>query len=338
MKIRTAFLALLLILSGCRATVAAATPATQPPGMAATRAFTPFTPLTRTPRPILPATPSPTIRITPTATLQRVFTLIGAGDITYCANPEGAEIVARLLDALRPDAIFTAGDNSNDEGTSEQFHACFDPSWGRHKALIHPAPGNHDYLEPGAAGYYAYFGAAAGVPGEGYYSYDLGAWHIIALNSVCWEVGGCGAGSPQLAWLQADLAAHPGGCTLAYWHHPLYSSGKHGANPMVQSLWQALLDAGAEIVVNGHDHHYERFAPQDANGNLDRGGGIRQYIVGTGGAGWRIPPAGRAANSEALLSGVYGVLHLTLYPGGYAWQFIPEPGSPVIDFGSGACH
>lgn len=338
MKIRIAFLALMMTLSSCRATDVTVIPGTLPPGTEITRTFTPFAPVTPTPRPDLTASPSPTSIYTPAPTLPQVFTLVGAGDITYCANPEGAETVSRLLDALRPDAIFTAGDNSNDEGTPEQYRECFDPAWGRHKALIHPAPGNHDYLEPGAAGYYAYFGAAAGDAGRGYYSYNLGEWHIIALNSVCWEVGGCGEGSPQLAWLQADLAAHPGGCTLAYWHHPLYSSGKHGANPMVQPLWQALLDAGAEIIVNGHDHHYERFALQDANGNLDRRGGIRQFIVGTGGAGWRIPPAGRAANSEALLSGVYGVLRLTLYPGGYAWQFIPQPGSPATDFGSGVCH
>lgn len=195
--------------------------------------------------------------------------------------------------------------------------------------------GNHDNLNPEA--YYAYFGPAAGPSGLGYYSYELGDWHILVINSNCDYVGGCWPGSPQEVWLRADLAAHPAQCTLAYWHAPLFSSGYHGPDSALRPIWQALYEAGAEIVINGHDHHYERFAPQDPDGRLDEARGIRQFISGTGGADKRYPP-NWSPNSEVLFGGIYGVLKFTLMPGGYAWEFIPEEGEQRSDAGSALCH
>jgi uncharacterized repeat protein (TIGR01451 family) len=205
------------------------------------------------------------------------------------------------------------------------------------KPLIHPAVGNHEYLTAGAAGYFQYFGAAAGDPTQGYYSFDIGSWHLIALNSNCSKVGGCGPGSPQETWLRRDLEAHPADCTLAYWHHPRFSSGEHGSFVSTQPLWQALYDAGTELVLSGHDHDYERFAPQTAAGVADAGRGIRQFVVGTGGRNrYALGPA--IANSEARDATTFGVLELTLHPAGYDWRFVPEAGGGFADAGSASCH
>ena len=234
-------------------------------------------------------------------------------------------------------AVLTLGDNQYESNTYTNYLKSFDPTWGRVKALIHPAIGNHEYLTSKAAGYFQYFGAAAGSATTGYYSYDIGAWHLIALNSNCSQVGGCGAGSPQEKWLRADLAAHPTACTLAYWHHPRFSSGEHGSNASTQPLFQALYDAGAEIVLGGHDHDYERFAPQTPTGKADPARGIRQFVVGTGGKnhyGFKTP----IANSEVRSDTTYGVLKLTLHPAGYDWQFAPQAGGTFSDAGSAACH
>ncbi len=260
--------------------------------------------------------------------------LLAAGDIASCIS-EGDEATAALLDSL-PGTIVTLGDNVYERGTAEQFADCYDPSWGRHKSRTRPSPGNHDYLTPGATGYFGYFGDAAGDPAQGYYSFDLGAWHILALNSNCWEVG-CGAGSSQEEWLRADLAAHPAACTLAYWHHPVFSSGPHGSLTLMQDIWQTLYEHGADVVLSGHDHDYERFAPQDPNGLLDPLRGIRQFVVGTGGRSHYLIET-PIANSEAHNDDTFGVLKLTLHPAGYAWEFIPEAGKTFTDSGSGVCH
>jgi len=267
--------------------------------------------------------------------------LVGAGDIASCGS-SGDEATAALLDAVfsggAPGEVFTAGDNAYNSGTAEEFANCYDPSWGRHRQITRPAPGNHGYNTSGASGYFGYFGAAAGDPSKGYYSYDLGAWHIVVVNSNCWEVGGCGAGSPQEQWLRADLAAHPAACTLAYWHHPRFSSGTHGSSTSVQAMWQALYDYGAEVVINGHDHDYERFAPQDPNGAADPERGIRQFVVGTGGMSHYPFPGPPIANSEAHNGDTFGVLKLTLHPTSFDWEFVPVAGKTFTDSGSQSCH
>jgi hypothetical protein len=272
---------------------------------------------------------------------------VGAGDIA--ADGASQNITATLIENLfsggAAGAVFTAGDNAYDTGTTSQFSSFFDPTWGRFKARIHPAPGNHDYGDgatPTASGYFGYFGGAAGDPTRGYYSYDLGAWHMIVLNtSVGCEpqyVGGCAAGSPQEMWLRADLAAHSNACTLAYWHEPLFSSGSvHGSNNETQDLWQALYDFNADVVIEGHDHEYERFGPQDAAGNADTARGIRSFVIGSGGNGlYTFGPA--IANSEVRYNGGYGVLKLTLHASSYDWEYISDPAQPFTDTGSGRCH
>jgi len=262
--------------------------------------------------------------------------LIGAGDIADCTNLAGAEATAKLLEA-NPGTVMALGDLAYPDGTPENFK-CYDRTWGRVKDRTRPAAGNHEFHSSGAAYYFQYFGAAAGDPKTGYYSYDLGSWHIVVLNSECAEVGGCEAGSPQEKWLRTDLAAHPSGCTLAYFHKPRFSSGlTHGNDPEVGAFWQALYDANAEVILNGHDHDYERFAPQDPNGNADQKRGIREFVVGTGGKNHREFGI-RRANSEVRDNTAFGVLKLTLKTTGYDWKFIPEAGKTFTDSGSGSCH
>jgi hypothetical protein len=233
--------------------------------------------------------------------------------------------------------VLALGDNVYEAGTGQEFMHCYQPTWGRSKARTHPVPGNHEYETPGARGYFTYFGAAAGEPTKGYYSYDLGDWHIVALNSNCDEIGGCQAGSAQEQWLRADLAAHPTTCVLAYWHHPRFSSGLSGSTLAMRPIWQALYEAGADVVLSGHDHDYERFAPQDADGRRDPVRGIREFVVGTGGKSHysiEIP----IANSEVHNDTAFGILKLVLHPASYAWTFIPEAGQTFTDVGNDACH
>jgi hypothetical protein len=262
--------------------------------------------------------------------------LVGAGDIADCHDLTGAEATAKLLDQL-PGTVMAIGDLAYPDGSRENF-TCYDKTWGRAKNRTRPAPGNHEFHSLGATPYFDYFGAAAGDPATGYYSYDLGTWHIIVLNSECQEVGGCEPGSAEEKWLRADLAAHPVACTLAYWHKPLFSSGgAHGDIPTVKPLFQALFDANADVVVNGHDHDYERFAPQDPEGAPDSKRGIREFVAGTGGKNHR-PFGEPMPNSELRDATAFGVLKLTLKPNGYDWQFIPEAGKGFTDTGSGKCH
>ena len=258
--------------------------------------------------------------------------LVGAGDIAVCGSSRD-EATAALLDTI-PGTVFTAGDNAYPDGSATNFSQCYEPSWGRHKSRTFPSPGNHDYHIQDAADYFAYFGSNAGPAGRGYYSYDIGDWHVVSLNSNIDRT----TNSPQVTWLRADLAASTRQCTVAYWHHARFSSGtQHGSNTSIQPMWQALYDAGAELVIAGHEHNYERFAPQTPAGLADSATGIREFVVGTGGASL-YPNFTPIPNSEVRNGTTSGVLKLTLDAGTYSWQFIPIAGQTFADTGSGVCH
>lgn len=287
------------------------------------------------------ATPSPTLDPTPESYATRspssaeTVVVLAAGDIAGC-DSDGDEATAALLDGL-DGTILTLGDNAYPDGTTADFAGCYDASWGRHRDRTYPTAGNHDYATPGAAAYFSYFGERAGVPGEGWYSFDLGAWHVIALNSNCDEVGGCGGDSLQAEWLRADLEENPGACTLAYWHHPRWSSGaEHGSDSRTDTFWRILHDAGADLVLSGHDHQYERFRPMDADGAPSRDG-VTSFVVGTGGRPLyrhdQALPASAARDSSNL-----GVLRLTLGPDRAAWEFLSAPSDTFRDAGSATCH
>ena len=267
------------------------------------------------------------------------FILVGAGNIARCTSGDD-EATAALLDSI-PGTVFTVGDNASPGGTLAAYQSCYGPGWGRHLSRTRPALGNRDYdSSTSAAGSFNYFGAAAGDPGKGYYSYDLGAWHVIVLNSVSAYVA-TSAGSPQEQWLRADLAAHPAQCTLAMWHRPrFYSTTASSFWPTdaVKPFWDDLYAAGADLIINAHMRDYERFGPQTPSGAADPTNGMREIIVGTGGDGLDAPNTLRIPNSEVNLSGVFGVLQLTLFAGSYAWQFIPVAGENAGDSGSAPCH
>jgi hypothetical protein len=262
--------------------------------------------------------------------------LVGAGDIASCRST-GDEATAALLENI-DGTVAAFGDNAYDNGSLSDYNNCYGPSWGRQSILARtkPSVGNHEYQTPGAQGYFAYFGAAAGDPQKGYYSYDLGAWHVVVLNSNCAEVS-CAAGSQQEQWLRKDLADHPTACTAAYFHHPRFASSGVGSNTAVAPFWQALYDANAEVVLNGHAHNYERFAPQRPDGTLDETKGLREFIVGTGGKSLNSFPTVRK-NSLVRLNDAYGVIKLTLHSNSYDWQFVTAPNATVADSGSGTCH
>ncbi|HZO19154.1 MAG TPA: metallophosphoesterase [Gemmatimonadaceae bacterium] len=284
--------------------------------------------------------------------------LVGAGDIARCYQPENptaitpasltaAEATASLLDRI-PGTVIAVGDNAYELGSPSDYLLCYHPTWGRHKARTRPAAGNHEYLTPGAAGYFGYFFPDGSAPG-GYYSYDLGGWHVIVLNSTPqWascpppktspaDGRTCVGDVAQRLWLIADLQSHPARCTVAYFHHPRYSSGRHGSQFEMQQLWDILYAHGVDVVVSAHDHLYERFAPQDPEGNADNQRGIRQFTVGTGGAELyefrTILP-----NSEARDNSTHGVLALALGDGRYGWSFFPTAGGTFRDYGTGTCH
>jgi hypothetical protein len=233
------------------------------------------------------------------------------------------------------DAVLPLGDNQYESGALSDYEAYYDPSWGRVKAITYPNPGNHEYMTPGAAGYYSYFGASAGDPSKGYYSFDLGEWHIISLNSNCSNIGGCQAGSPEEQWLRSDLSAHSNACTLAYWHHPLFTSAARGGTPEVQDLWRALFDYRADVILNGHEHDYERFGPQTPDGQTDSNG-IREFVVGTGGKSHDALGT-PIANSVVRDTRTFGILKMTLHASSYDWQFVPEAGGSFTDSGTAPC-
>ena len=255
--------------------------------------------------------------------------LIGAGDISSCNN-QGDEATARILDQHPDGLVFTTGDNVYETGTADEFARCYEPTWGRHKARTRPSPGNHEYYS-GASAYYAYFGENAGPAGRGYYSYDHGAWKVIALNSEA----AAGQGSAQATWLQQELQSSTAQCTVAYWHHPVFSSGYEGDLARMKHVWQLLFQHGVEIVLTGHSHNYERLAPADGNGQRNERG-IRQFVIGTGGNGFTAM-SGVHPNSESINDRSLGVLKLVLSSGSYTWEFIPVANGTYRDSGSGTC-
>jgi acid phosphatase type 7 len=283
------------------------------------------------PTPPPSATPSPT-PIPPPGGGDPV--LVGAGDVSDCGDARDEE-TARLLDQI-PGTVVVPGDVVYESGTASEFANCYDPTWGRHRDRTHPAIGNHEYRTSGGGPYWDYFGSLAGPRGKGWYSYDRGNWHIVVLNSNCTIVG-CGPGSEQLTWLRNDLAANAGKHVLAYWHHPRYSSGPHGGDPSSSlAFYEELYRAGAELLLVGHDHHYERFAPMDPWGGRDTAYGIRQFVVGTGGR-FMYNRATTAPNSE-VFSTTHGVLKLTLHASSYSWEFVPIEGQTFTDSGTGSVH
>jgi hypothetical protein len=279
----------------------------------------------------------------------RERTVIAVGDLIDCTDPSErkraravARDVARMV-AREPGAVVaTLGDNVYRADTGKEYRDCFNGAWGSLRNVTHPAPGNHDYADPDASGYFQTFGSRAGTRGEGYYAYSLGDWRVLVLNTndgACRFVA-CDGNSGQLAWAREELAkTGEGSCVLAYWHHPRFSSGAHGDSRWADDLWRTLADGGVDVVLNGHDHHYERFAPMDTDGKADPAG-MRSFIVGTGG-GEHYPIQQVSPNSEVRETGVTGALRLTLRPYGYDWSFEATPGLPGSSFddhGSGACH
>ena len=294
----------------------------------------PFTPtVTNTATPTDTPTPEPTDPPEPTDFPSNGLPVVlAAADVAMC-NMGDNEIVAHLLDHLSGE-ILLAGDVSNDNGTADDYQNCFAPAWGRHLGRMHVVPGNHDYNAGGQA-FYDYFGGAAGPYMKGWYSFDLGDWHIIGLNSECEREVDCFAGSEQAEWLAADLAAHPNACTLAFWHHPIVSSWDGGNSMAVQPFWELLYAANADLIINGHNHVYNRFMPMDPQQNPDPARGIRQFVVGTGGAYLQSefdnPP------TREFLQASWGVLRLELGPNYYNWAFITTDGL-IADQGTGYCH
>jgi hypothetical protein len=268
--------------------------------------------------------------------------VLAAGDIAKC-DDSGDEATAAVLDNL-PGTVLPLGDNAYPDGTAAEYANCYAPTWGRALVRSRPVPGNHDYVDPKAAGYYGYFGAAAGDPARGYYSFDLGTWHLVALNSTCKAVGGCASSSPMEQWLKVDLAATQSQCILAYWHHPRFFSPSlepgvtktPTVDRKMTAIWRDLQAAGADIVLSGHRHTYERFARQDGDGRADPSG-IRQFVVGTGGGTHEKFTGPPVANSEIRQEGVFGILQLTLHPDSYDWRFIPVEGATFTDSGSESC-
>jgi concanavalin A-like lectin/glucanase superfamily protein/calcineurin-like phosphoesterase family protein len=262
----------------------------------------------------------------------------GNGDATRCQQ----RATSNLVVGTGLTGVLTLGDEQYDDATLSKFQSVYGTTWGRANQLARPAPGNHEYLTPGAAGYFDYYNGVgnqtgpAGDRSKGYYSFNLGTWHIIAINSNC-SVVSCAAGSAQDAWLKADLAANHNACTLAYWHHPRFSSGQAGSNANMGTIFQDLYDANADVVLTGHDHVYERFGPQNPSAVADSARGLREFVVGTGGkslVGWSTIKA----NSEVRNSSTFGVLDLTLHPNGYDWKFVPVAGQTFTDSGSTSCH
>ena len=291
---------------------------------------------------VLPVTSRGTDTVNKPAKIEpEVYSLVGAGDIAWCGNLLGAQATAKLIEQI-PGTVFAAGDLAYSSGTFEEFQNCYQPTWGQFKDRTKPAAGNHEYNGSVATGYFRYWGEVAGDPKKGYYSYDLGGWHIVVLNTNCLvrTLGGCAEGSPEEVWLRQDLAEHANACIVAYGHHSLFSSGilpSHALHPELRAFWRDLYNAHADLMLAGHEHSYERFAPQDPDGKLDEKNGIRQFVVGTGGTS-HTPLGFAQPNSEVRNSDTFGVLKLALSPKGYKWEFIPQPGMSFRDSGEGTCH
>jgi hypothetical protein len=334
---------------------ALATDGTVTPAPSATPAPTPVvtpTPTsTPTPAPTFAPTPTPTAVPTPmpTPTSDAVLgTVAVAGDIA--CDPASSSFNGGLGTAtscrqkatsdllVSAGIVLTTGDNQYDAGQLANFQQSYGPSWGRFLDKTHPAVGNHEYLTPGAEGYYSYFGSRAGDPSKGYYSFDYAGWHFIALNSNCTPVGGCGSTSPQVAWLRSDLAASTARCTIAYWHHPRWSAAQYTDDARYATFWQTLYDGGVEVVLNGHDHNYQRYAPLAPSGVRDDARGIREFVIGTGGKSFYAVTTGSVPNREAANGTTAGVVEFTLRAGSYDWRFVAEAGATYTDTGTGTCH
>jgi hypothetical protein len=261
--------------------------------------------------------------------------VLAAGDIADCAS-DGDETTAALLGQLNG-TILAIGDTVYGTPDLADYEQCYAPSWGVYKDRTRPTTGNHEYTVAGAAGYFSYFAAQAGAPGQGYYAFDLGNnWRAYAINSNCAAIGGCGVGSAEYTWLQNDLVAHSSMNVLAYWHHPRYSSGAHGSNTVMDPIWDLLARSGAELVLSGHDHDYERFTPIGTSNTADARG-IRQFVVGTGGKS-HYPLGVPLATSQARNGSTFGLLKLALYTDHYTWQFVPQAGKTYTDSGSTPVH
>lgn len=258
--------------------------------------------------------------------------IVAAGDIACDDEPcDGQRDVADLIGRLDPTAVLTLGDNQYPDGLLKDFKVSYDPTWGAYRDITYPSPGNHDYHTPGALGYFGYFGARAHPESEGYYSFDLGEWHLVSVNSGLDEPS-----DEQLAWIEQDLAADGHRCELVYWHHPRWSSGtEHGSDDDLDPLWTILFEAGVDVVLNGHEHNYERFEPLDPAGSPDADGGIRQFVVGTG--GHSLYPFGDPIPGSQVRISTYGVIEMVLRPGGYGWSFVAANGSS-LDSGAAGCH
>jgi hypothetical protein len=314
----TCVLAAMLIVSGCggkkTATAPTATSSTATPPPETT--------------PVTPPVPEPVVAVPPPPA-PPVF-LMGAGDIGECGRL-GAQKTAELLDQY-DGMVFTAGDNAYMNGTADEYRNCYNPFWGRHRTRTYPSPGNHEYGTSGPAGYFGYYGAVAAPAAPGYYSATLGAWHIIALNSNI----PVDANSAQVAWLRSDLVANSTPCAIAFFHHPLFSSSENGGSARMRDIWRVLNSYGVDVVISGHDHVYERFAPQDADGRLDAVHGIRQFTVGTGGG--KLYGFPRVEPNSEVRGAAWGIIRLALKATDYAWEFIPVAGESFRDVGTGTCH
>jgi hypothetical protein len=257
--------------------------------------------------------------------------IVAAGDIAGCWW-RSDEATARLLDNIGG-VVVPLGDVVYSDGTARQFQQCYGPTWGRHKGRTRPAIGNHEYRTEHGGPYYDYFGEAAGPRGKGWYSFDVDGWHVVVLNSET----ATEENSEQMNWLRDDLRGHPVKCTLAAIHRPRFSSGKHGDSERVKGLFRVMYDGGVDVVLSGHDHLYERFKPQDPDGRLDEARGIRQFVVGTGGAPFYDFRGEMDPNSEVHQNEVHGVLRLAFHDDGYDWEFVGT-GEGFSDKGSGRCH
>jgi hypothetical protein len=268
---------------------------------------------------------------------QTTVTLVGAGDIASCNYTEDSA-TANLLGNI-PGTVYTLGDNAYTYGTAADFANCYDPTWGKYRQRTRPTAGNHEYYTAGAKPYFDYFGWRAGRPDRGYYSYNRGAWHIVALNSNCGKVGGCGRSSAQGRWLRGNLSDHRARCTLAYFHHPLYATGNGTPTPDVKPLWHILYNHHADVILSGHAHRYERYAPITPGGVVDQDNGIRQFIVGTGGnSGGGEINRDQAPGLRVVNLVTPGVLKLDLSAGSYKWKLVHIAGKTFSDSGTDTCH
>jgi acid phosphatase type 7 len=264
-------------------------------------------------------------------------TLVGAGDIAGCSEERASGATADLLGRIGG-TVYTLGDNVQGDGDINEFRNCYDPTWGKYKKRTRSTVGNHEYHTPDARPYYDYFGARAGSPRRGYYSYDRGRWHVVVLNSNCGQVGGCLSDSPQGRWLKEDLRDNPSRCTLALFHHPLQATGTNTPSPQVRPFWSMLHDRGADVILSGHAHRYERHAPMTPGGKRSANG-IRQFVVGTGGAdGGTEIHEDQTPNLQVVEVGTPGVLRLNLRSDSYAWKFVPIANRSFTDSGTDSCH